>query len=156
MRNAEEFSGQRSGLRRVRPAYRRPGPSAAGRPGASRIRYAHGGALPRVEPLCTVSTGPGAGHHGSEAGPGSGYVTDFAGGGYGGRLGGEAWLAEFPAGGRRADLWVLVGGGVAAAAAFAAAFVAAGGVASHPAAPGAAVPAVVSQACPAPAAGPTP
>jgi len=117
MRNAEEFSGQRSG---------------------------------------TVSTGPAAGHHGSEAGPGSGYVADFAGGGYGGHLGDEAWPAEFPAGGRRADLWVLVCGGVAAAAAFAAAFVASGGVASHPAVPGAAVPAVVSQACPVPAAGPTP
>jgi hypothetical protein len=71
-------------------------------------------------------------------------------------LGDEAWLAELPAGGRRTDLWVLVCGGVAAAAAFAAAFVASGGVASHPAAPGAAVPAVVSQACPAPATGRTP
>jgi hypothetical protein len=68
----------------------------------------------------------------------------------------RAWPAEFPAGGRRTDLWVLVGGGVAAAAAFAAAFVASGGVASHPAVPGAAVPAVVSQACPSPAAGPAP
>jgi hypothetical protein len=69
---------------------------------------------------------------------------------------GEAWRAEFPAGRRHTDLWVLVGGGITAAAAFAAAFVASGGVASHPAAPGAAVPAVVSQACPAPASGPTP
>jgi hypothetical protein len=156
MRNAEESSGQRSGLRRVRPAYRRPGPSAADRPGAGRIRYAHGGALPRVEPFGTVSTGPAAGHRAGEADPGSGYAMDFAGGGYGGHLGDEAWLAEFPVGGRRTDLWVLVCGGVAAAAAFAAAFVASGGVASHPAAPGAAVPAVVSQACPAPAAEPTP
>lgn len=155
MRNAEEFSGQRSGLRRVRPAYRRPGPGAAGRPGPSRIRYAHGGAPPHVEPFCTVPTGPAAGHHGSE--PDAGHVADFAGaGGYGGHLGGGAWLAEFPVGGRRTDLWVLVCGGVAAAAAFAAAFVASGGAASHPAAPGAAVPAVVSQACPSPAPGPTP
>lgn len=115
MRNAEEFSGRRSVLRRTRPAYRGPGPSAAARPGAGRIRYAHGGGLPRVGPFRTV-----------------------------------------PAGGRRADLWVLVCGGVAAAAAFAAAFVAAGGVASHPAAPGTTVPAVVSQACPSPAAAPTP
>jgi hypothetical protein len=156
MRNAEEFSGQRSGLRRVLPAYRRLGPSAAGRPATGRIRYAHGGALPRVEPSGTVPTGPAASHRGSEAGPGSGYATDFAGGGYGRHLGGKARLAEFRAGGRRADVWVLVCGGIAAAAAFAAAFVASGGVASHPAAPGAAVPAVVSQACPSPAPGPAP
>jgi hypothetical protein len=63
-------------------------------------------------------------------------------------LGGQAWLAEFPVGNRHTDLWVLVCGGIAAAAAFAAAFVASGGAASHPAAPGAAVPAMVSQACP--------
>jgi hypothetical protein len=61
---------------------------------------------------------------------------------------------EPPVGGRHGDLWVLVCGGIAAATAFAAAFVAAGGVASHPAAPGARMPAVVSQACPAPS--PTP
>jgi hypothetical protein len=51
-----------------------------------------------------------------------------------------------PPGGRRSDLWVLVCGGIAAAAAFAAAFVASGGV-SHAAVP-APAPAVVSQACP--------
>jgi hypothetical protein len=67
-----------------------------------------------------------------------------------------AWLAGPPAGDRHADLWVLVCGGIAAAAAFGAAFVASGGVASHPATPGATIPAVVSQACPSPAAGPTP
>jgi hypothetical protein len=50
-------------------------------------------------------------------------------------------------GGRRTDRWVLVCGGIAAAAAFAAAFLASGGVASHPATP-VTVPAVVSQACP--------
>jgi hypothetical protein len=154
MRDAEEFSDQRAGLKRVRPAYRGPGPGAVGRPGTGRIRYAHGGALPRVEPFGTVPTGPAAGHHGGEAG--TEYGTDFAGGGYGGVLGGEAWLAEIPTGGRRTDRWVLVCGGIAAAAAFAAAFVASGGVASHPAAPGATVPAVVSQACPSPASGPTP
>ncbi len=59
--------------------------------------------------------------------------------------------AEQWSGGRHGDLWVLVGGGIAAAAAFAAAFVASGGVAGHPAAPGATMPAVVSQACPSPA-----
>jgi hypothetical protein len=154
MRDAEEFSGQRSGLRRSGPAYRGPGPSAASRPGTGRIRYAHGGALPRVEPFGTVPVGPAPGRHGGE--PGTEYGTDFAGGGYGGVLGGEAWLPEFPTGGRRADWWVLVCGGIAAAAAFAAAFVASGGVASHPAAPGAAVPAAVSQACPSPTPGPTP
>jgi hypothetical protein len=66
------------------------------------------------------------------------------------------WPAEPPAGGRHSDTWVLVCGGIAAAAAFAAAFVASGGTASHPAAPGAMMPAVVSQACPAPVSGPTP
>ena len=64
------------------------------------------------------------------------------------------WLTGLPSAGRHTDLWVLVCGGIAAVAAFAAAFVASGGVASHPAAPGAPVPAVVSQACPSPAAGP--
>jgi hypothetical protein len=77
-----------------------------------------------------------------------------------GEPGTGAWLAEPPVGGRHGDLWVLVCGGIAAAAAFGAAFVASGGVASHPAAPGATMPAVVSQACPSPspspAAGPTP
>jgi hypothetical protein len=127
MRNAEEFPSRRSGLARMRRTYRGPGPDASGRPGPDRIRYAHGGAQPRVEPLCTVPHGPGAD-------PGR-----------------EAWLTEFPAGRRHGDLWVLVCGGIAAAAAFAAAFLASGGVASHPATPATAVPAVVSQACPSPA-----
>jgi hypothetical protein len=101
------------------------------RPGArGRIRYAHGGA-PRVEPYCTMSDGP-AGQHGTRGDQG----------------------VHPPVGGRHGDLWVLVCGGIAAATAFAAAFVASGGVASHPAAPGATMPAVVSQACPAPS--PTP
>ena len=68
-----------------------------------------------------------------------------------GDLDGAAWPAEAPVGGRHGDLWVLVCGGIAAAAAFAAAFVASGGVSSHPAAPGATMPAVISQACPSPA-----
>ncbi len=146
----EEFSGNRLGLARMLPTYRRPG-ARAGRPGGGRIRYAHGGALPRVEPYCTVPQGPLV-HRGA---PG---VTEAAGAGDVAGLAdvsSGAWLAETPAGGPRADLWVLVCGGIAAAAAFAAAFVASGGVASHPAAPGATMPAVVSQACPAPAAAPT-
>jgi hypothetical protein len=49
----------------------------------------------------------------------------------------------------RADLWVLVCGGIAAAAAFTAAFVASGGVAAHAATPQTAVHSVVIQACPA-------
>ena len=182
MRNAEEFSGRRSGLGRMPWAYRRPAAGAGGRPGSGRIRYAHGGALPRVEPYCTVPQGP-AGHHGGDMGAGG--AGDIAGGGNqgtggagdvagGGDLGTGAWLtgpgtgtwpaeahtgtwpAEPPVGGRHADLWVLVCGGIAAAAAFGAAFVASGGVASHPATPGATMPAVMSQACPSPAAGPTP
>ena len=168
MRNAEKFSGRRPGLARMPWAYRRPGAGAGGRPGSGRIRYAHGGALPRVEPYCTVPQGP-AGHHGGDMGTGG--AGDIAGGvhpgtgawlaepGTGTRLaeaGTGAWLAEPPVGGRHGDLWVLVCGGIAAAAAFGAAFVASGGVASHPAAPGATMPAVVSQACPSPAAGPTP
>jgi hypothetical protein len=146
MRNAEEFSGQRSGLRRVLPTYRRPGTRA----GAGRIRYAHGGPPPRIEPFCTVPQRP-AGYHGVDRG--AGVVTDVA---VGEDAGTEAWLTGYPAGERHSDLWVLVCGGIAAAAAFAAAFVASGGLASHPAAPGATMPAVVSQACPSPAAGPTP
>jgi hypothetical protein len=140
----EEFSGNRLGQARMPWAHRRPG---AGRGQAGRIRYAHGGA-PRVEPYCTVSQGGSqggpqgpAGQHGAEAG---------------GDPGAWAWAAAPPVGGRHADLWVLVCGGIAAAAAFAAAFVAGGGVASHPATPGATMPAVVSQACPAPSPGPAP
>jgi len=68
---------------------------------------------------------------------------------------GFAWSAEFPVAGRRHDLWVLVCGGIAAAAAFAAAFVASGGVASHPATPSA-VPASISRACPSPIPGAAP
>jgi hypothetical protein len=101
-----------------------------------RIGYAHGGG-PRVEPFCRVAQG-GALRHG-----GTGATGEL----------GFAWSAEYPVAGRRNDLWVLVCGGIAAAAAFAAAFVASGGVASHPAAPGAAVPAAVSQACPSPTPG---
>ena len=63
MRNAEEFSGQRSGLARLRPAYRRPRAGAGGRPGSGRIRYAHGGALPPGEPLCPASQGPAGSRH---------------------------------------------------------------------------------------------
>jgi hypothetical protein len=47
-----------------------------------------------------------------------------------------------------ADLWVLICGGIAAAAAFAAAFVASGGVAAHAATPPAPARTVVVQACP--------
>jgi hypothetical protein len=147
MRNAEESPGRRSGLARIRPGRRRPGPGAGGRPGSGRIRYAHTGALQRDEPFCTVGQGPVT-RHGSDAGPGDGAQ--------GGDLGGEAWPPLFAPANRRTDLWVLVCGGVAAAAAFAAAFVASGGVASHPASPETAVPAVVSQACPSPAANPAP
>jgi hypothetical protein len=141
MRNAEEFSGRRSGLARMLPAYRRSG-SRAGRAGSGRIRYAHGGAFPRVEPYCTVFQGSqGLAVHRGDPGPGEagGGATDTG-----------LWLAEPPVGGRQGDVWVLVCGGIAAAAAFAAAFVASGGVASHPAAPAARMPAVVSQACPSP------
>jgi hypothetical protein len=163
MRNTEEFSGQRPGLARVLPAYLRP--SAGDGPGTDRIRYAHSGALPRDEPFRPVTQGT-AGHHRAHAEPGD--ARGVANGGSlgggslgggslgGGDLGGEAWLTEFPAGNRHTDLWVLVCGGIAAVAAFAAAFVASGGVASHPAAPGASVPAVVSQACPSPAPAPSP
>jgi|ERR1700722_14762506 len=52
-----------------------------------------------------------------------------------------------------ADLWVLVCGGIAAAAAFAAAFVASGGVAAHAATPQAPAHSVVAQACPSAAPG---
>jgi hypothetical protein len=146
MDNTEEFSGQRSGPARLRPTRRarRAGSRASG---SGQIRYAHGGPPPHVEPLCTVAQG--AGPHGGSGGP------QGSGGPWGGDLAG-AWLGEPPVGGRQGDLWVLICGGIAAAAAFAAAFVAAGGVASHPAAPVTNRPAVVSQACPSPAAVPTP
>jgi hypothetical protein len=161
----EESSGNRLGPARMPWAYRRPG-AGAGRKQAGRIRYAHGGAPLRAEPYCTVPQGgpPGpANPHGGGAGAGGGADV-------GGDLGTASWLAEPPVGGRHGDLWVLVCGGIAAAAAFGAAFVASGGVAGHPAtpgatmpavvshaaAPGAAMPAVVSQACPAPSPGPAP
>jgi hypothetical protein len=158
MGNAEEFSGRRSGLGRMWPAHRRPGSAAGGQGSSGQIRYAHGGAPPRVEPYCTVPKDRGpqgpAWHHGGDVGPaGSADAADVPGGG---ELDGGPWLTGAPVGGPHADLWVLVGGGIAAAAAFVAAFVASGGVASHPAAPGAQMPAVVSQACPSPAAGRTP
>lgn len=145
MSDAEEFSRQRSSLARLRRAKRAAG-ARSRRPGPGRIRYAHGGpplcsTSPGAEPLCTVPQG--AGLHGGGAGP------------WGGELTG-AWLGEPPVGGRHGDLWVLVCGGIAAAAAFAAAFVAAGGVAGHPATPVTNRPAVISQACPSPAAVPTP
>lgn len=60
----------------------------------------------------------------------------------------EAWPPSYPVTGRPTDSWVLVCGGIAAAAAFAAAFLAAGGAAGQHPSPGAAVPAVVTQACP--------
>ena len=130
MRNVQEFPGRRSGLARILPAYRRPG----SRGGSSRIRYAHGGAFPRVEPYCAVPQGTAV--HYADGGA-AGIATDTS-----------LWLAEPPVGGRQGDVWMLVCGGIAAAAAFAAAFVASGGVASHPAAPPARMPAVVRQACP--------
>jgi hypothetical protein len=71
-------------------------------------------------------------------------------GSWGGTVGG--WPTPYRAAGRRTDAWVLVCGGLAAVAAFAAAFLASGGAVSHAATPGATVPAVVSQACPSPAA----
>jgi hypothetical protein len=157
MRNEEEFSGQRRGFRPRRPTYRRGG--ARGGRGSGRIRYAHGGALPRIEPYCAVPR-ESADHHGSDGGPGGTEVTWGTGTTWGvtegGNLGTGIWPTEFPVGGRHSDVWVLVCGGIAAAAAFTAAFVASGGVASHPAAPAARMPAVVSQACPVPAPGPTP
>ena len=154
MRNAEEFPGQPSDRTRRLPTYRRPG----ARPG--RVRYAHEETVPRetvppAEPHCTVSQGA-SGHQGAFGYQGApGYRGGAEAGCDGGELG-IAWSAQFPVARRRNDLWVLVCGGIATAAAFAAAFVASGGVASHPAAPGATMPAVVSQACPSPAAGPTP
>jgi hypothetical protein len=140
----EKFSGNPLGPARMPWAHHRPG---AGRTQAGRIRYAHGGA-PRVGPYCTV---PQGGPQGEPQGP-AGQHGVYA----GGDPGAAPWTAESPVGGRHADLWVLVCGGIAAATAFAAAFVASGGVASHPATPGATMPAVVSQACPAPSPGPAP
>jgi hypothetical protein len=143
MRNAEEFSGQQSGLTRVPPTYGEP-ESQPVRPKRGRIRYARRGPAPRVEPLCTLSQGAFAHLGGDDGVRGAGEVA------HAGEVGDEAWSARFPVTGRHNDMWVLVCGGIAAAAAFAAAFVASGGVASHPATPSA-VPAVVSAACPSPA-----
>ena len=146
MRNAEESSGQFGSRAR----------------GTGRIRYAHRGLPPRVEPFCRVSPGvvtfahrEGGGTRdagavaGDEAVTGGGAVTGGEAVIGGGDPGDEAWSAWFPVTGRRNDVWVLVCGGIAAVAAFAAAFVASGGVASHPATP-ATTPAVVSAACPSP------
>jgi hypothetical protein len=149
MRNAEEFSGRRRSFRRVLAAHRRRGPGAGRRLGSGRIRYAHGAPTPPAEPFCTVSQRL-ARHErvaaaGSAGALGHAVTNEQAG----------PWPAEFPVGGPHSDVWVLVCGGIAAAAAFTAAFVASGGVASHPAVPGT-MPAVVSQACPTPVAGPTP
>jgi len=138
MGNADEFPGQMSDGTRVRPTHRR-----ALSAGTGRIRYAHAG-VTRVEPFCIVAQGAG-GHYGVI---GRDAAADH-------RELGFAWSAEFPVARRRHDLWVLVCGGIAAAAAFAAAFVASGGTASHPATPSA-VPAAVSQACPSPTPGATP
>jgi hypothetical protein len=99
---------------------------------------------PRIEPFCTVPQGA-FGHHGGDSDVREGRYAANDGG-----PGGEAWSARFPVTRHHNDLWVLVCGGIAAAAAFAAAFVASGGAASHPATP-AMVPAVVSQSCPSPA-----
>lgn len=60
----------------------------------------------------------------------------------------EPWCAVPPVTAHHADRWVLVCGGIAAAAAFAAAFIASGGVAAHAATPPAPARAVVVQACP--------
>jgi|HubBroStandDraft_5_1064220.scaffolds.fasta_scaffold1066757_1 hypothetical protein len=60
----------------------------------------------------------------------------------------EPWAAAAPGTAPHADLWVLVCGGIAAAAAFAAAFVASGGVAAHAATPQAPAHSVIVQACP--------
>ncbi|HXT91527.1 MAG TPA: hypothetical protein VN714_19930 [Trebonia sp.] len=138
MGEADGFPGQMSDRTRVRPARRR-----ARSAGTGRIRYAHGG-VTRVEPFCTVAQGTG-GHYGVISRDGAADPSEL----------GFAWSAEFPVAGRRHDLWVLVCGGIAAAAAFAAAFVASGGVASHPATPSA-VPASISRACPSPIPGAAP
>jgi hypothetical protein len=61
--------------------------------------------------------------------------------------GGEPWAADPAATAPHADLWVLVCGGIAAAAAFAAAFLASAGV-GHAATPQAPAHNVSVQACP--------
>jgi hypothetical protein len=97
---------------------------------------------PRLEPFCTVPQET-FWHHGGDGDLRDGrYAANDEG------PGGEAWSARFPVTRHHSDLWVLVCGAIAAAAAFAAAFVASGGVATHPATPAMVVPAVVSQSCP--------
>lgn len=130
MPNAEGFH-RRSGLARA-TRYRRPG----------RIRYAHGGVWPRIEPHCAVPQG--AGHRGGTGGTGDAATDD------------GIWLTEFPPGDRQARLWVLISGGLAATAAFTAAFVAAGGMAGYPVMPAGPGPAVISHAAARPSVSPGP
>ena len=59
----------------------------------------------------------------------------------------EPWEGAAPVTAPHADLWVLVCGGIAAAAAFAAAFIASAGM-GHAATPPAAVHSITVQACP--------
>lgn len=59
----------------------------------------------------------------------------------------EPWAGAAPVTAPHADLWVLVCGGIAAAAAFAAAFIASAGM-GHAATPPTAVHSVVIRACP--------
>jgi hypothetical protein len=151
MRDAEETSEQWPGVAAAQKAAEwaaAEAESAAWETQAGRIRYAHDGEQSHDE------TFRGSGFPGTEF-PG----TEFPGAEFPGAespsagwpgaefLGAGPFDARPFGGGRRSDLWVLVCGGVAAAAAFAAAFLASGGVASHPATP-ATMPAVVSQACP--------
>ena len=65
-----------------------------------------------------------------------------------GRPRGEPWAAAPPVTAPHTDTWVLVCGGIAAAAAFAAAFIASGGAAAHAATPQAPAHTVIVQACP--------
>jgi hypothetical protein len=160
MRNAEHFPDQPADLTPLRPTVSRLGTDARTRPWFGRIRYAHGGTVPpgaSPRPVSPAEPGPEPSQHedredarsaGTESAAGFGEIGTV--GGYG-----EPWSARFPVASRNNDVWVLVCGGIAAAAAFAAAFVATGGVATHAATP-ATVPAVVSQACPVPAARPAP
>ena len=102
-----------------------------------------------------ADAGGGAG----PAGEGGEWAADAGGGWTAGEGGG--WTANTGTGAdaaRRTDSWILVCGGIAAAAAFAAAFVASGGTASHPATPANAVPAAISRSClsPSPHSSPSP
>ena len=125
MRNAEEFH-RRSGTAQASRC-RQAAPDAGGRrPGPGRIRYAHGGVWPRVEPYCTVA-------HGAGDGCGAAVAADD-----------DVWLTEFPVGDRQASLRGLICGGLATAAAFVAAFVAASGMAGYPAMPAGLAPAMAS------------